>query len=256
MWVIEGQFDGLDEQNRTKRKVLYPGQKYPLGRNADTLRLMPKVVSGEHAYIIVGPHPVSDADDPSVIPKLEYTQNNQKKAAGLERAGEDQVDVSPNRTVELKDGDIVRLSKGPTLVSFHWIAVNVLIRSGVSRDERTSLVQSLAKLGIKSTRVWSPAITHVVFASVAFPYDFKVLTSLVHGTYFVSPAWLHYVAQHADAPHVQPDDDDIETYAGTFSGLEEAEFCPDAAGLAAWRPNPQRSTLFQGLKFVLLTVTD
>lgn len=142
------------------------------------------------------------------------------------------------------------------LCSFIWEPVTFLIRSGVPRDDRDDMTTSLARLGIKSSRVWSDQITHVVFSAVSYPYDFKILAALVHGVHLVSPAWLRYVAQRGNASIEDGKEVDSENFQMTFQGLEEEAYRPDGAGLQAWAPNRSRKTLFCNIRFLFITVTD
>ncbi|KAG9019273.1 hypothetical protein FRB90_004542 [Tulasnella sp. 427] len=256
MWIIEGSFDGLDAVNRTKRKVLYPDNAYELGRGSILLHLSQTVVSTHHATIKVGPHPLESAHEPQAIPKLEYIQCNKKKTAVVGRIDEDGPRIAPQQMAELRSGDEVHISGAQIFVRVSWEPVNFLIRSGVPRDEREVIGTTLAKFGIKSSRIWSEQVTHVVFSAVSHPYDFKVLAALVHGVHLVSPAWLRHVMQKGDAPLEQGNESDSENYQMTFQGLEEEKYRPDGAGLQVWAPNSSRSALLREIRFLFITVTD
>lgn len=256
MWIIEGAFDGLDAVDRTKRKVLYPDNAYELGRGSILLHLAQTVVSTHHATVTVGPHPLESANDPQAIPKLEYTQCNKKKTAIVGRIDEDGPRIPPQQTAQLRSGDQVHISGAQIFVRFTWEPVTVLIRSGVPRDDRDDLTTSLARLGIKSSRVWSDHVTHVVFSAVSHPYDFKILAALVHGVHLISPAWLRHVARRGNAPIEDGKQSDSENFQMTFQGLEEEMYRPDGAGLQAWAPNQTRKTLFCNIRFLFITVTD
>lgn len=141
--------------------------------------------------------------------------------------------------------------------SVQWIPINILIRSGLSRDERVSIIDALADFGFKVVRTWSKYVTHVVFASVSVPCDLKVLLALVHGVHFVSPSWLRHVKTRGKL-EFHPGDSDAggATYQAEYCGLEEEKFSPENAASPAWAPNTARSSLFKGVRFIHITVPD
>ncbi|KAG9003246.1 hypothetical protein FRB93_011159 [Tulasnella sp. JGI-2019a] len=253
MWVVAGPFDDATE-DRPKKKVLYPGTSYPIGRGSDLLYIASKTVSNDHGVITVGKHPNSDAANADAIPTLHYTQT--KKIATIVRPGADHLPVNGGETSPIKSGDTIYITGKTLNIMFTWVPVNILIRSGVSRDERHALTSSLSLLGIKSSfRVTNPSITHVVFTTIPpSPYtDLKIILPLASAVHFVAPGWLTHIVKRGT---MDPDPTSGSLLAEYGDDLDEGKFRPDGAGLMAWGPDQKRTTIFKGVKFHVITTTD
>ncbi|KAG8886233.1 hypothetical protein FRB97_006236 [Tulasnella sp. 331] len=199
-------------------------------------------------------HSATRKANPDAIPTLTYTQK--KKPATFVRPGEDHIVAKAGETTPVKSGDVIYITGRNLNITFTWVPVNILIRSGISRDERNALTSSLSLLGIKSSfRVGNPFITHVVFSTIPPPpfTDLKILVPLASGVHFVTPGWLAHIIKRGT---LDPDVASGSLLAEYKDGLDEEKFRPDGAGLMAWSPDEKRKALFKGVKFHFVTTTD
>ena len=252
MWLLESDGDLL----QGKKLWLKPGQKYLFGRvKKDGVRVLidHKSISRKHFIVEVAKVNEGDASHVHVRSKVTVTDLNSK--GGTQIDGKSLKDATkdldkPEHTLKPGSAQAVRIRWNPVVLTF-----NLLPKELKDKDALKDRRERVEQLDIKVVAEYvAKETTHVVAAK---RNTAKSLQAIINGKEVVDESYMNalvYAATPADLGEEEATSPLEQDFVAAWP--KEAAYLPPRGKETttrpdeAYRPNPDRTTVFEGYTFV------
>ncbi|KAJ7505153.1 proline-rich protein [Mycena galericulata] len=232
-------------------RLIKPGKSYPVGRRDVPLILGSKKVSKLHGEFAVEEFTADDVADPTIRPKVYFTNSNQKDKVVFVVRGDDTITVNPGATSEVISGDRVGIANVDVLVE--WKPVCCYQQSQV----KSKYPKACAALGIHFIHTPSSDITHHITSTYAATNSHAL--SLLTATAFVRSEWLDEVIRLGGLPlnsdpsaSVSLEEAWILPSVSKYRPNFHADLTPEHKTFKVWDPNEGRLKMFSSYRFLCL----
>ncbi|KAJ7781780.1 proline-rich protein [Mycena maculata] len=258
MWTVTAYFDveinkedEPKEPTPEKTKLLKTGKTYPVSRRDAPLIInstkLSKIPGGE---FVVEKFTLDDVTNPSIRPKIHYTNNNQKGKVIVVIRAEEELYVNHGATTELFDQDKVVIAHIEIKVRWQRLCC-------YQQSPSKAALKSCASLGIHLVHTPNSEVTHHLTDKYAATIPHAL--SLIGSCAFVKRAWLDEVIRLGGLP--------LNSNPASPVSLEERFTLPPAnkyrpgfddtllakhQTLSIWEPNEARLNMFAAYRFIYL----
>ncbi|KZW03164.1 hypothetical protein EXIGLDRAFT_828545 [Exidia glandulosa HHB12029] len=254
MWLLLAPFDHKDDDSLDQKyKLLKTGTTYTLTRDekapAGSLKIKSKQLSKDHGKYKVGQHSEDDVTKLDVVPTLKLSNSRDVKPITVKRSGQS-IEVHHTADIALQSGDVLVIGQGRKTITASWERIVLFWRP--SSKELSPATKICASIGMKLSFTFVDIITHHVTPTLDL--SDACIASLLVGAAHVTKAWIDRVFELAQLP---PENGGLDD---TFILPDPSDFAPPFseehapwARSALWKDDDARETIFDGLRFLIVT---